>query len=139
MQFTNEYYAVVSHFSPIMELAKIYIRKKAAYLSAEYIETKINEREKIGDTYVGNRTIVLHVISEKVTQPFVMYLFLSDSEIWKSLYSNKDYQIDKVMIAVVNPKQLDLSFKFFPKFFDCEPEKLLKATNNKKDKIYQFL
>lgn len=139
MQFTNEYYALVSQPASIMYLATTYIRKKASYLSPQKIESSIFAREKKGDTYVGNQTIVLHVINEEITQPFVMYLFLDHLESWTSLYSGQKHQVNKIMIVVVNPHHLDLKFAFFSKFFDCESQELLKAPKIRQNKIYRCL
>lgn len=139
MQYTDEFYAVVSQTADILSLAEKYVRKKAPYLATDYIRTKIMEREKIGNTYVGGQTIVLHVISSKVTQNYVMYLFFLRLKKWFSRYSNRSYQVNKVMIVVVNPKHVDLRLKFFPKFFDCAPAKIAQNFDAEEDKVYQFL
>ena len=139
MQFTNEYYALVSQPVSIMHLVTTYIRKKASYLSPEKIKSNIFRREKKGDKYVGNKIIILHVISKEITRPFIMYLFLSHLESWTSLYSGQKHQVNKIMIIVVNPHHLDLKFAFFPKFFDCELQKLLREPKVKQNQIYRCL
>ena len=58
MPSTAEFYAVVTQTTDILQLAEIYIRKKAPYLSSSYIKRKIIERERLGETYVGHKIFI---------------------------------------------------------------------------------
>lgn len=138
MPSTAEFYAVVTQTTDILQLAEIYIRKKAPYLSSSYIKRKIIEREKLGETYVGHKTIILHVISTQITADFGLYLFLLNINHWESLYSKKIYPINKVMVMCVNPRFTSPEFKFLLKFFNCRPEQVEHDFGLEKNKIYQI-
>ncbi|WP_294604254.1 PTS sugar transporter subunit IIA [uncultured Lactobacillus sp.] len=138
MQSTAEFYAVVTQISNILKIAEIYIRKKAPNLSSNYIKRKIIERENLGETYVGHKTIILHVISTEITANFCLYLFLLNIAKWESLYSKKIHQVNKVMIICVNPKLTTPEFKFLLKFFNCRPEQVEHNFGLKKNEIYQI-
>lgn len=89
----------------ILDLSVRFLQKILPELSTDDIKQKIMEREKIGDTFIGNRTILLHVISKDIKQEVGLYLFLQNQIDWNSVYSNHDYQINRVIILCVNPQQ----------------------------------
>nr|WP_257571328.1 PTS sugar transporter subunit IIA [Tetragenococcus halophilus] len=76
------------------------------------MKQKIMEREEIGDTFVGNGTILLHVISKKIKQEIGLYLFLQEQKRWHSIYSNHEYKINRVIILCINPQYQAHNFKY---------------------------
>lgn len=87
----------------ILDLSARFLKKILSELTVYDIKQKIMEREQIGDTFVGNGTILLHVISKNIKQEIGLYLFLQKQIAWHSVYSDRDYQINRVIVLCVNP------------------------------------
>lgn len=100
----NEAYVISSSKKPILELSATFIQQWKNDFSQLFIRQKIYEREKIGDTFIGNKTVILHIISKKNVEEFGLYLFLRHQQVWRSVYNNQEHKIDRVIILAVNPK-----------------------------------
>lgn len=79
MDRVNEKYIVLEKVDNILETSTKYVNEACPELSKEYAKHKIMERERKGSTFIGNNTIILHVISNKVEKETAIYFFC-----WKS-------------------------------------------------------
>ncbi|WP_434520463.1 PTS sugar transporter subunit IIA [Pediococcus sp. M21F004] len=100
---------------PINQLAKA-ITPYLPGMSVLEIKDCIKSREQIGDTFIGNQTVILHVSSEKIEKPFCLYALEKTPVIWKSAYSEENHQVMNFVVLVINPKKQDLEFKQLSKF-----------------------
>lgn len=109
---TTEVYTLTSLEFDIIDLSVLFLKKIMSELSTDDMKQKIMEREEIGDTFIGNETVLLHVISKKIKQEIGLYLFLQEQKPWHSIYSNHDYKINRVIILCINPQYQAHNFKY---------------------------
>ena len=110
MNETRESYIILSKTNDLLELSANYVHQLYPSFSVNYIKQKVMEREKVGSTYIGSGTILLHVISKKIMQEIGLYLFLLQKITWVSKFDQKKHKITKIIILCINPNHLRHNF-----------------------------
>ncbi|MCP0888029.1 PTS sugar transporter subunit IIA [Ligilactobacillus sp. WILCCON 0076] len=95
------------------------------------VRNAIIEREKLGDTYIGNNQLILHIVENGITNNFIVYSKLKRSIHWQSLSSNKKYDINKIIFLgysdnkseYAKPKHLSEIYEY-PEILDDLTKKL---------------
>lgn len=74
------------------------------YLSGSEIKSLILERERIGDTFIGQKTVIFHVTTTILENEFCLYVYSLKTIKWQSLATKNIYKVNKFIILGIDPK-----------------------------------
>lgn len=116
----------LSYHMPLVELAQL-IKQHCPDLLIQEITDLIISREKVGDTFIGHRTVVLHVVSSKIRNEKCLYISSDTVAKWQSLATKQNHDVEQFIILVVNPKSKTHYFRHLSLILQS-PIKLRKMT-----------
>lgn len=128
-KLNNEIFVHLDHLSyriPLVELTQL-ISQYCQDLLIQEMTDLIIEREKVGDTFIGNRTVVLHVVSSKIRNEKCLYIDSDTVTKWRSLATKQIHEVDQFIVLVINPKSKAHYFKYLSLILQS-PMKLKRLT-----------
>lgn len=111
-RFNREGFIYLNNLSiknPLFQLVDL-VKMCDPYLSRD-IKDLILKREKQGDTFIGQKTIILHVTTVKLKSEFCLYVYSSRAVEWQSLATGNKYVVDKFIILGIDPSLENHPFK----------------------------
>jgi mannitol/fructose-specific phosphotransferase system IIA component (Ntr-type) len=94
--------AHVATLSEIAALTATTLASSLAELTATEIATQIQKRERLGDTYIGQRTVIMHLESPRVLQNWCVFIEPTTALQWTSQYSHVTYTVEHIIVLAVS-------------------------------------